>query len=442
MNIFFRYGMGKEKKLFVESKDKFSGIAVPLHIALDQNESLPEWLAINQINYFIDPITYVFSEIKAKKHNKDGNLRRSYKKYIDAMNLGHINFIRESLKVDYFKTDKNFDDIKISKFVDRYLRIQIDLRNLDSKRDQETKEFIEFFKNQGIDYPLDIALKGGHNPLFYVSPGFFFDKVGDDWFKLNIHLMKETRKQLPDQRVFGYLLIGRQLLEKQINIPELLQFIPNDLNGIVVWFEDFEEEISSEDELRNVAKLIKGLVEKGFEVINLYGGIFSSLLPGTGNSGYSSGLCYDTHKSREIESGGGPIPFRYYMPEINRFMRQSDAESFYRHINPKCECVVCKAHKDKSIKNGEFIIEKFIDSYFKYDETKEKDYANHEEALKNHFINCSKIELDKVQKNGPKNFINEKKKTYDLLVEKLGKNIAEQYASHIPKWKKILDELM
>ncbi|GAI86473.1 unnamed protein product, partial [marine sediment metagenome] len=162
MNIFYRYGMAKEKNLFLQNKEFFSGLVLPAHIALDQKDSLPEWLAANNINYFVDPITYIFTEETAKLYNKKMKLRRSYKKFIEALKLESINFINENLTIDFFKSKGSFDDKKVSDFVESIMRVQIDIKKLDKEIDKETKEFIDFFKEKGMDYPINIALDSGH----------------------------------------------------------------------------------------------------------------------------------------------------------------------------------------------------------------------------------------------------------------------------------------
>lgn len=99
----------------------------------------------NEINYFVDPVTYVLNEPTAKLHNENGELRRSYKKYINALNLGSINFINENITLNYFKKDGDFDDNKITRFVESFINFQAELKELD----EETKEFLEFFKKRG-----------------------------------------------------------------------------------------------------------------------------------------------------------------------------------------------------------------------------------------------------------------------------------------------------
>lgn len=442
MNIYFRYGMTKEKKLFLENKDKnlFSGIILPAHIALDQIDSLPEWLAMNKINYFIDPITYVFSEQTANICNAKGEIRRSYNKYIESLNLTKIDFIKDTLDLKYFETKGKLDEKKISKFVEAILRVHINVKKLDD----ETKEFIETIKKEdGLeDYPIDIALDSGHNPLFYTSPGFFFNSPKDEWFKLNIKLMEETIKQSGDQKTYGYLPISKSLFSLK-STKEIVENIPNNLDGIIVWFEDFEDTTASENELKFVVSIIKELGKRKLEVINLYGGLFSALLCEIGCSGYSSGLCYDTRRTRDIEPSGGPLPFRYYIPEVNKFMRQSDAESFYRIIKPACDCCICKPKKEETKdEKGNIQVDKFIESFFNYNRSKEGDYAEHEESLKKHFMYATKEQMDKIKKNGVKKYLDEKESIYKKLVKEHGEIIAKMYASHIPKWVKVIREFL
>lgn len=286
-------------------------------------------------------------------------------------------------------------------------------------------------------------LEKGHKPLFYISPGFFFDSPEDEWFKLNIKLMELAAEKSLEQKTYGYLPISKNCFDHTY-IDEIADRIPNKINGVVVWFEDFEDTFANENELRFVAQMVKSLSERGLNIINLYGGFFSVLLSEIGLQGYSSGLCYDTSRNREIVPTGGPVPLRYYIPEINRLMRQLDVEGFYKYIKPSCECNICEEKMKNSVDNktGELQIDSFVDSLFSYDKNKRGDYQIYEDALKEHFMRSVKNQMEKLKIKGVKKFLEEKQQIHDELVKIYGPYIANKYASHIPKWINVINELV
>ncbi len=434
--------MPKEKNLFLSNKKYFSGLVIPAHIALDQRNSLPEWISINRIDFFIDPVTYVLTEPEAKIYNKKRKIRRSYKKFIDSLGLGNqnIDFVNDNLPINYFINDNEFNNDNIKDFAEKFVRLQINVKQLD----EETKNFIKILKeDKTIQYPINIALDSGHNPLFYTSPGFFFDSVEDNSFKLNVKLMELVNKLTKESECYGYLPIGEDFAYEPSQLKKLVENIPNGIKGIVLWFENFEDTRASEDKLRIMSELIVNLSKNKYKVINLYGGFFSALLCKLGCQGFSSGLCYDTHRSRAIEIGGGPLPFRYFVPEINKFLTQSDTEILYEIISPTCNCPVCSNHKNDNIReDGSLRTDEFVSSFFDYDSDIDGDFLNHEEDLKKHFIRSTWDQLSHLNQIELKSYLDEKQKIYQLLKENAGELIAERYAGHLIKWNNVLKEYL
>jgi hypothetical protein len=196
------------------------------------------------------------NEKSAKLYDKKNNLRRSYKKYIDMVNLEHISYEQdEFLNLSYFKTNDILDDEKINNFADKFFRTQAIMKELDD----ETKELINFFKEKNIAYPLKDILDKGHNPLFYTSPGFFFNSPEDDWFTINIKLMEKTINLSGNKKMYGYLLIGKTVFKQKFT-ESIINKLPEGLDGLVVWFEDFNEITATIDELRFVALTIQNLL--------------------------------------------------------------------------------------------------------------------------------------------------------------------------------------
>lgn len=183
------------------------------------------------------------------------------------------------------------------------------------------------------------------------------------------------------------------------------------------------------------------LSQKNLQIINLYGGFFSALLCETGCVGYSSGLCYDTSRKRRIEPGGGPVPFRYYSPEINKFLWKTSAESFYKLIENSCKCNICQTKKSSLTKSKDSLdTHLFIKSFFKYNKNLDGDYMVHENMLKEHYMYSIKKQMDKLKNKGVRDFLEEKREVYENITRLRGISIADEYASHIPKWINVLEK--
>ena len=125
------------------------------------------------------------------------------------------------------------------------------------------------------------------------------------------------------------------------------------------------------------------------------------------------------------------------MLEINKFLWETSAERFYSITPNICKCEICQKNKKSLQKMTEvFDSHLFIKSLFDYG----NDYVSYENRLKGHYINSIKEQMAKLERKNIQEFLKEKKEVYDTLANKSGDPIAKKFASHIPRWIKVLEK--
>jgi hypothetical protein len=254
-------------------------------------------------------------------------------------------------------------------------------------------------------------------------------------------ILGEMRAIVDRLRVHCYLPIS-VVFSTNDDAKKIIDHLPDEMEGVVVWFEGFDETTASEDELRFVATTIKLLSEKSKWIMNLYGGAFFALMEPLGCSAFSCGLGYDFRRERDIGFVGGPLPLRYYIPEISKVMRPLDVEGFYKEIVPSCDCEVCRETKKHARKGEAIETEEFVRSLFEYNEQIPGDYARVENRLKTHFMHSVNKQLIDIERDGVKSFLDRGIETYDALSDKYSPPIAKKFAHHLKKWDSVIRPLL
>jgi hypothetical protein len=148
------------------------------------------------------------------------------------------------------------------------------------------------------------------------------------------------------------------------------------VNGVWLWFSNFDEWIVQEKYLGAFKSLVEQLSKKGLEVYNRHGGYFSLALNKFGMKGISHGVGYGEKKDVLQIKGPPAAPVvRYYLPDIYKRVGMLEIERCFKDLDittPKdfyekiCNCVICKG----VVKNGISDFQRFGDMHYATSESK------------------------------------------------------------------------
>jgi len=272
--------------------------------------------------YMIDPLTHAFQHNPEVVRNQTGEPKSSVKSLAEAYGepvaskVGSRPILPEELATDdalYCLVEKCVE----------YQRRQL-------KDFIETSDAAKYLDNQALSGPYAII-----PPYFYMT-----ETSAEEWLPININSAKYTLEHLREvhQKVFASIVIGQGILvDENIRRMILEEFLSLDVNGYLLWIDDFDEQAASRAELIAFLNLARDLRTHGTrEVINLHGGYFSALAAGTMGSGALSGVSHGPEfgEYRSVIPVGGGIPIaRYYIPELHTRIRYRDAVRMFNEKN-------------------------------------------------------------------------------------------------------------
>jgi hypothetical protein len=295
------------------------------------------------VSYIIDPLTHAFqhepscitdSKNKVKKAIQD--LATSYGEPI-ASTVG-----RRPLHPSHFK-DKNI----ITDFT---------LNCINYQRDQLSSAVAN---NDSAKYLEDLELEKMKTPYALVAPYFYMTgSTFGEWVNVNLQLSQiAVQKKKENEKIFAEIIISQDVLRSEKRVETLLQLYAElNVDGYLLWIDEFCEHNSDREILESFYKLSSGLRASGQkEVINLHGGYFSILIAGNGGNGALSGVAHGPEfgEYRAVVPVGGGIPIsRYYIPQLHNRVRYREAQRilkdmgylenadvFHREV---CSCATCQ----------------------------------------------------------------------------------------------------
>jgi len=129
----------------------------------------------------------------------------------------------------------------------------------------------------------------------------------------------------PVPKVYSALVIDRSMLQVDELIARTHAALAScDLDGVLLWVDEFDEIAASSLELNGLVKLCTLLRGSGLDVLNIHGGYFSCLL---GSAAFGSRFTGVSHgpefgESRGVVPVGGGIPIsRFYVPGLHERMK-------------------------------------------------------------------------------------------------------------------------
>jgi hypothetical protein len=190
-------------------------------------------------------------------------------------------------------------------------------------------------------------------PANLVAPYFFFTSVRDPWYKISVKMAKESTQYKQSHNLFALLCTSKDVI---VNDQEILTIARDysgiDVDGFLVWVQDFEESTETVPLLLGLRKLVDALKKNKRTVINLHGEFFSSLLCYYGLDGVCYGICYKGSSDPEefpTATGGPPggrVP-KYYFKELKTKMGKVEAALAVKaEPSLKCSCPICAKQLD------------------------------------------------------------------------------------------------
>ena len=420
-----------EQRFFIyPTPDTYKGVIINANMVAHAPAGIATFLIekTQNLNFIIDPLTHAFQhDIKYIMSGEEikssiGKLAEEYgSPFSDNVGKKPIHF-------------SDFNDIKKRKeMVDRCINFQ-------RKKIQSSKE------TEKIDKYLTDSEKI-LEPYVVVAPYFYLTEINyKNWLLLMKKCVSDALEVKKNQeKLFVAIVISQGVLSDKDIIDEISSSFSN-VDGFLVWIDNFDEQNASISQLKNLIHLCQKLKEVSNTIINLHGGYFSTLMAGNLGKSLLSGVAHGPEfgEYRSVIPVGGGIPIaKYYIPKLHARIKYRDALNIFQKLEwlknhntfhkNVCSCNVCESVISNNINN----FTKFGKSTVK--ETKRKistirlEYPIKEtkEICLKHYLEVKKKEYIKsatLSKEELLNQLNSNKNFFEPVV-------GIDFISYLEKWK-------
>ena len=340
MKRYYRLNTAADKSLFEDHKKSYYGICLGAHVFAYGENWITAFLEELKKPFFIDPMTYLFNQSRSKLMKK-GQIKKSFEKllkkfYRNGLYEIIINQNRHLVISDFIDDDNQFRENFLNDFVSCTLNFQREIAEHDTPSEESVNEFLREFLHEEIE-----KIK----PEFLVTPYFYINNLQSKWYKITKEISKIAIDLKEDNdEIYALLCISKSILNNQKSIKTMLEDF-SEVDGIIFWISNFDEQHDDIRELANFINLIKIFSKK--QIINLYGGLFSIFSQKLGLNGVASGICYSESKGAEDKPPeGGGLRKRYYIPQSKSKAVEANARAYYEFndIKSLCDCQICSEH--------------------------------------------------------------------------------------------------
>ena len=427
--LIIRMGSHAEKDYLLKLSKQFDGIIVGANI-VEATAGATASLVGRRLKtpYYIDPMTYVFgcdlNEIRSEQKRKKKTVvdyKRAYKRL--APELGDI--FSNTLKNNMPIAPRDFTSTVLKQVCQNVIDYQLKRLHTEFEKDEEYKEYAE-----SIPKPA-----GVFSPYFLIR--------SKEWFDLFLSLSKTTSEIKPGPPVYSVLCADYELLIDKAFIDKVIVETPKTgINGVWLWFSNFDEWIVREKYLSAFKNLVEQLSKKGLKVYNRHGGYFSLALNKFGMNGISHGVGYGEKKDVLQIKGPPNAPIvNYYLLDMYKRFDVPDIETCLGGLNIKtpedfhekiCDCVVCRG----VVKNSILDFQRFGDRHYATPESKRQSQTPAAaKRCRFHFLVNRVIEKDFIGRNDIATIIQK--------ISDAQKKWKEQFsiindANHLARWKAVL----
>jgi len=390
------------------------GLVVNAHTAID-NPKIIEFIRRNEINFIIDPVTYVFSRSlrKLRKNQTEFTIRRTWDKLLNLYGNDFRDLVkskvineRDLIPRDFLRNNK-WDSVLIDNFVSSVIESQ--------------KTFIkdklvmlkELQKRAGFDIPTkDLT------PDFLIAPYFYSSKIPDDWFNLTVAMIHSAIKFKGNFNLYGVLCISNKILN-DINLDLVINSYRK-LDGILIWISDFKEHKIPGTQLAKLVEVISKLRKEKFKIINFYGGYFSLMLTNNFLDSFVCGVNYGESRNIDTTPARGMRKMVYINTIHKHLIVEHAPRIWLSDSSHLCNCKTCVNLCNES---SNF-------NAYNYSESMQKSEINRVQ----HFLNTRINELENIKSK------NLEEITF-LLADDIKKstNIPSDQVIHLRNWKKVIE---
>ncbi len=383
-----RYGTNADKKYIQDKSHYYDLLAINGNMLAYTPGALAGFIRENLLNkpdkgFFIDPITHSFQhsldKIKSKSKNEnEKTLKLSIANLIDQYGEPLTSIIKEPEESENNK-GRPIRPEDFAGHEESFCKNVIDFQLNEIKNKNEEKGFLKYLDE--MDDQLD-----DFEPEFVTPPYFYLNESNyKKWLELNIDFIKIAKNEYPNINIYAQLTVSQDIFISESMREDIIAKYKNlNIEGILLWIDDFNEHEASKTMLEIYLKMIKDLNDN-LNIYNLYGSFFSTILTGFNDelsfniSGVGHGMAYGEHRAVVPVGGGIPSSKYYYYPLHKRLKFEIAQEYIKSHVIDKssgnesdkvsryfeeiCACPKCKE-----------IIDDNIDNFFEFQSTKTYEY--------------------------------------------------------------------
>ena len=424
-----------EQRFFIyPAPETYKGVIINANMATHAPAGIAAFLLerTRSMNFIIDPLTHAFQhEIKYIMSGEE--IKSSIKK------------LAQEYK-EPFSDTVGIKPIQPSDFNDESKRKEMVLRCINFQRNtlQNSKQKNEIDKYLSESERL---LK----PYALISPYFYLTEINyEGWLSLMKKCATDALSIKKDnEKMFVAIVISQGVLEDKDIVKKIVSDFPN-VDGFLVWVDNFDEQNASIHQLKSFLHLCKRLKECSNEVINLHGGYFSVLMAGNLGNAVLSGVAHGPEfgEYRSVIPVGGGIPVaKYYIPKLYARVKYRDALSVFKELGwlkdcrvfyeNVCSCVLCKE-----------VISNNIENFTKFGSTTVKDVRRRERTIRleypiretkeiclKHYLNIKKEEYKKSGELSREELLSDLKKNKEVFEPVVGID----FVGYLEKWRRSLN---
>lgn len=312
----------REKAAINEHLEDIFGIVVDAHILETFQNATSGYIVSNHLNYVIDPVTYKFTLDPIL----DCTSKRWYDRLVKNYNMDDL--IQPDGRMSL---EELSDSSRARSFVESVLGYE--------------EERVQYLSGETISFMSLLAEESPSEqkpPYCLIPPYFLIDS--QNILELNVSLVEEA-VNLTDNPLFAYIPLNYDLLYSQpVRNAVIKKYSDLEVDGYFVWVTDFNEVKERFVSLGLFESFLDSL-KSGIgnrEVINMFGGFFSTILATLENiDGLVHGI--GISESRDPYTPGGPAPTRYYVPILHSMLTPENAQDLLSDLplRYRCNCPVC-----------------------------------------------------------------------------------------------------
>jgi len=337
---YYRYGIAAEKDLFdgIRDEDSVYGFVLPAQLIVDQRMSLSPWL--RERTFFIDPMTHVwFSDLCDLRASDGKTFKRSYEKLRQEYDspfsdlsppggkLDAASILSSPGKLEHFIASAE----RVVSFQSTYVQDRID---------EEIVEYNRILAEEGygIRDLNAMAQDERTKPDRLVLPYVYFTSTQTSEYELNKRIWdwfaNKDRSPVPYCAMIA-------TSEPSSDWDAIVRDLKGKVTQVIVWFSQINEQSSGADQLIRVRKACSSLAKNDFHVHLHSGGAFAMGLGFDGVESVSGGATYGERRPMTLVEGG-PVPQRYFIPQLLRVFPLAEATFAFERLGLDCNNRCCE----------------------------------------------------------------------------------------------------